>query len=432
MRRMIVLLSVLALGLVGLLLAAVSAAKVELTATGVHTRLLVPAGKGHAAFRIYSGTGEQAFLPRHLDGPVVRRTGDGGWTAAWFCQDRVGHARGRDEALRIDCAGRRHAYPLDRVPVPAAVGPMPERLVVLSDLEGNIGFLEAALGKLGVVGDGGEWRFGRGHLVVLGDSVDRGRDVFAVLWRLHDLSRQAQAAGGAVHLVLGNHEQYILRGNTSRAHPEHLYALRALGGAAQAFAADTVIGQWLRAQPVMLKLGRVLFVHGGVAPAVADAGLSIDALNGAMRGYWQARPGTVARSAALDAVLGDAGLTQYRGYFRELDGAYPAATQADIERVLAHFDADQIVVGHTVVERVERLHGGRVYAVDVNDDRARPEVLAYRNGAAEVIDIGIPRTLATQPPVRKREFSLLAADDRRLLGDMVRAYRRLSAVPQPY
>jgi hypothetical protein len=432
MRRLITFLVLAAVIGVVAALAAVSSAKVELTASGVYKRLLVPLGAGAAGFRVYSGTGEDVVLEGHLDGPVVRRTGDGSWSAIWFCEDHVQQASGGSALLRISCAGKEHDYPLESAPVPAAVAPMPEKLVVLSDLEGNIEFLDAALGKLGIVDDNDGWQFGRGQLVVLGDSVDRGRDVFAVLWRLHDLARQAHAAGGAVRLVLGNHDQYILRGNISRAHPEHLYALREMGGVSRAFAADTVIGAWLRSQPVMLKLGRVVFVHGGISPDVVDAGLSIDEINRAMREYWQEPPGTATHSASLDAVLGNAGLTQYRGYFRELDGAYPAAKQADVDRVLAYFDADQIVVGHTIVDRVERLHGGRVFAVDVNDDEARPDVLTYINGVPKIIDIGVERALATQPRSRTREFSLLAPADRQLLADMLQAYRKLSDVPQPY
>lgn len=341
-------------------------------------------------------------------------------------------ARGNGDTLRFDCAGKPHDFALADVPVAPAVAPMPGNLAVLSDLEGNIRFLDAALARLGIVGDDGRWQYGNGHLVVLGDVVDRGRDVYAVLWRLHDLAGQAHAAGGALHLVLGNHEQYILRGNHSRAHPEHRHAMREMGGFERAFAGDTVIGAWLRAQPVALKLGRVLFVHGGVSPTLADAGLSVEALNSAMRDYWRAPPGAVARTPALDAVLGNTGVTQYRGFFEERKNAYPMASQADVERVLAHFGADQVVVGHTLVERVERRYDDRVFAIDVNDDEARPEVLVYAQGVPAVIDIGESRALRTQPPLRLREFSLFDPADRRLLGDMYRAYRELGRIAQPY
>src|SRR3546814_5766734 len=47
-----------------------------------------------------------------------------------------------------------------------------------------------------------------------------------------------------------------------------------------------MIGEWLRQQPVALKLGSVLFVHGGVSPQVARTGLTVDQLNAAMQDYW--------------------------------------------------------------------------------------------------------------------------------------------------
>src|SRR3546814_8824354 len=125
----------------------------------------------------------------------------------------------------------------------------------------------------------GQWAEGGGHLGVLGDSVGRGRDAVAVLGRLHGLAGQAGMAGGAVHVVLGNHEQYMLRANPSRANAEHLHALNAMGGYRHAFAADTMIGEWLRQQPVALKLGSVLFVHGGISPRVARPGPDVGQLN---------------------------------------------------------------------------------------------------------------------------------------------------------
>src|SRR5690606_16071102 len=109
-------------------------------------------------------------------------------------------------------------------------------------------------------------------------------------------------SGGAVHVLLGNHDQYMLRTNPSRANPEHIQALNRMGGYQGAFAADTVIGHWLRQQPVVLKLGSVLFAHAGISPAVADTGLSIAEMNDSMKAYWS-MPAPVPNSHALDAVL---------------------------------------------------------------------------------------------------------------------------------
>src|SRR3546814_18528865 len=80
----------------------------------------------------------------------------------------------------------------------------------------------------------------------------------------------------------------MLRANPSRANADHLHALNAMGGYRHAFAPDTMIGEWLRQQPVALKLGSVLFVHGGISPQVARTGLTVHQLNAAMQAYCNA------------------------------------------------------------------------------------------------------------------------------------------------
>lgn len=406
---------------------------VETTRNGAPTRLRLPVPRlGAIAFPVYAATAGDFSIPGFLDGPIVRHDADDeGWTAHWFCEDRAYAMQGSGDALRIGCAGQTHRYRLETAPPPAAVAPMPAKVAILSDLEGNAAFLEQALRKLGVVGPAGDWRFGDGHLVILGDSVDRGRDVFAVLWRLHDLALQARDAGGAVRMVLGNHEQYLLRTNPTRANPDHLAALNAMRGYRQAFARGTVIGDWLRQQPVALKLGPVLFAHGGIAPEVAASELTIDQLNAAMHDYWST-PGEHSPSPALDAVLGPGGVTQYRGYFRASEDRYPAASDADVAQVLQRYGADAIVVGHTLVDGIQRLHDGRVLAVDVNDNDAAPQALVFEEGAPRIVDLGVARAIDLGKDRAFRGFSLFSSADRKLLWAAFRDLRRLSSLPYPY
>ncbi len=172
-------------------------------------------------------------------------------------------------------------------------------------------------------------------------------------------------------ILLGNHEQYLLRGNTSRANRDHLHALTRMGGQAGAFTPGTLIGHWLRQQHVIIKSGKTVITHGGVSPTVAVSGLTVSNLNSARRRYWS---GDMPGKGELDAVVGPAGVTQYRGYL--MDGEvnrYAAATTSQVGDVLAHFGAHRIVVGHTLVDGVTALHQGKVWAVDVNRDTARPE-----------------------------------------------------------
>ncbi|RLM48786.1 hypothetical protein DVK02_18755, partial [Halobellus sp. Atlit-31R] len=64
-------------------------AKIELTESGAHKRLLVPIGTAAVGLNTFAGTGDQVRVPGFLDGPVVRRDADSSWTATWFCEDRV-------------------------------------------------------------------------------------------------------------------------------------------------------------------------------------------------------------------------------------------------------------------------------------------------------------------------------------------------------
>lgn len=410
---------------------ALSNANVELTENGAHRRLLVPIGIGMAGLNTFAGTGDKVHIPAFLDGPVVRRKADGSWAATWFCEDRAQQLTGSGADLAIDCGGKRHVFPVGRTPAVAdAVFDTPSDTLILSDIEGNLRFLDAALKSLSVTDAQGNWNYGDKHLVIAGDAVDRGRDVFAVLWRLYTLSLQAKDAGGAVHLVLGNHEQYLLRGNTSRANRDHLYALTRMGGQAGAFGPDTLIGDWLRMQPVIIKSGRTVITHGGVNPLVADAGFTVNNLNSAMRRYWS---GDTPSKAELDAVIGPAGVTQYRGYLEDGEERFARATAAQVGDVLAHFGATSIVVGHTLVERVTALHEGRVWAIDVNSNTARPEALLIRNGELIVVPTGVARQL-DEPQVRRltRPFNLFAAGDLAMLKELVMSNYALSRIPQPY
>lgn len=432
-RRKILFIGLLALFCASATLILLSRTKIETTDSGVHTKLVIPIlGDGSVVLPIYTGSGETVTIPNFLDGPIVRKKGDGSWSAEWFCEDSAKNSQGRGSILNIECAGRMYSFDLQPTRIPAAVLPMPKQVIVLSDLEGNIAFLDKALRKLEVVDAMGNWRYGQGQLVILGDSVDRGRDVFAVLWRLHALSAQANSAGGALHVVLGNHEQYMLGTNPSKANAEHLYALNTMGGYESAFSNDTVIGQWLRQQPVMLKMCSVLFAHGGVGPDVAESGLSVEQINNASKDYWNSQSSSHVRNLPMDAALGRTGVTQYRGYFTGVDGLYSVATDTDVQLALSHFDASQIVVAHTIVDKVKEIRGGFVYAVDVNSNDSLPEVLTYQDGLAKVLNIGIPRNIDASPATTLQNFRLSNNAHRQLLFDMYKDLNRLSALPYPY
>ena len=430
--RVIVRLLLLALvASVGGLAVMIASADVQVGPHGVHERLLLPLpGDRSIAVRTYGVSADAVRIPGFLDGPVVKRAEDGRWKARWWCEDRVVARDGAGDTLAIDCAGTRRVFDLAPVPVPKAVHPMPARVAVLSDVEGNAVFLHAALRAMGVTDAAGRWAYGTGHLVMVGDSVDRGRDVFEVLWTLRALQAEAARAGGAVHVVLGNHEQYVLNGNFSRAHAEHAYTARQLAAPGAALVRGTVLGDWLAEQPVAVRLGQTLFVHGGVHPRLVDDGITLEALNAASANRWR-RTGSPPRSPALDAVFGSHGVTQTRALFPSPQSDDPIDTGA-VARTLRHFDATRVVVGHTTVPRVTTLHGGKVLAVNVNNNASRPEALFFEDGTPVIRDIGVPRRLLPDEERTLRPLEPSQAADRALLRALLVEMRRMSALPHPY
>lgn len=408
-------------------------ATLVLTEHGVYKRLSLPIWPlGQIEIPIYSGSAGEVQIPNFLDGPVITPKANGTWHARWFCQDHLEERIINQPQLDIICGNKQHAFLLGDMSMPEAVMPQAnDKVMVLSDLEGNADFLQAALGRLAIINSQGNWAYGNGRLIIVGDSVDRGRDVFALLWQLYHLSQQAKAAGGAVHVLLGNHEQYILRGNFSRAHNEHIFAVKKMGGFADAFGAQTLLGAWLRQQPVVAQVGRVLFTHGGISPVLAQQHWTPARLNATMANYWQ---GKQLSATELEAVLGTIGVTQYRGYFLSVEDQYPQAKQADVEHILQVFGADHIVVGHTVVNKVEFLFQGKVIAVDVNSNEAAQQVLSWENRVSQVTDIGIPRNLPLndREVERSRPFNLYDSADRQLLSEMYDGFMELSRIRIPY
>jgi hypothetical protein len=186
-----------------------------------------------------------------------------------------------------------------------------------------------------------------------------------------------------VHLVLGNHETMVMRGDLRYLHPKYQESAVALGARsyAELFAADTLLGQWLRTRPSLVKVNDSLCVHAGVSRAVLDSTLTLAEINGAVRA---ALAPNAVDSATAQLVMGSLGPLWYRGYFAG-QASFPAATMEDIDLTLKTFGVRRVLIGHTIVPTLTPLYAGKVIAVQVQPKRddaghASFESLVIRNG----------------------------------------------------
>lgn len=306
------------------------------------------------------------------DGPYVRRKPGGGFE----CKRVVADAKGaRVEVEALDAARAKFELALPEISAPFTVTlrepataeparfPAPERVFVLSDIEGNLPALVRLLRAGGVVDASLRWTFATGRVVFLGDLFDRGLQVTECLWVLYELEARAHAAGGAVHFVLGNHEVMNLTGDLRYVRRKYHENAALLGEPLeQLYSSSSVLGQWLRTRNVALQLGDELFVHGGVSPSVAASGATLEQLNEALRAALAAESGSKPKHNVLALAAGSPeGLIWYRGYLKA-----PQIESVELDAALEKLAVRRIVVGHTVVDDVSFVHGGRVLAVDVH------------------------------------------------------------------
>ena len=89
-----------------------------------------------------------------------------------------------------------------------------EKVVVIGDIHGAHQSLVKVLKKSGLLDEDAKWAGGKTHLVSLGDLLDRGAESRKIMDLLMSLQEQARAAGGRVHVLMGNHELMNMSADT--------------------------------------------------------------------------------------------------------------------------------------------------------------------------------------------------------------------------
>lgn len=247
------------------------------------------------------------------------------------------------------------------IQTPDAIYTDGEPIVALSDIESGFGAFRQFLVSHGIADKQLNWTFGKGHLVLVGDFVDRGASTTQVLWGIYKLEQSARLSGGQVHFVIGNHEIKNLQGNFQSANEKYFYIAGILGKQQfQLFDDNALLGRWLASKNVLEIINGVAFVHGGLHPDIAKYQPSVDEINQIVRSGYRTlyyTPVTVTKESFLQSST--TGPAWYRGYFKD------NLSQPEVEQGLKAVNANAVVVGHTLQGEVKALYNHKVFAIDV-------------------------------------------------------------------
>jgi Calcineurin-like phosphoesterase len=327
-----------------------------------------------------------------------------------------------------------------------------EAVVAIGDVHGDFDDFVIILQRAGLIDAQHHWTGGQTTLVQVGDLLDRGPKPREVMGLLISLEKEAPKAGGRVVSLLGNHEMMNIMGDLRYVTVEN-YAAYADSNSAErqrsayqeyvkwrsshaqllaelpqpmeltetewmarhppgfieqreAFGPNGSYGKWLREHSAVVKIGEVIFLHGGIHPNLAH--LKLDTINSHIRdeikAFDSAKQDLLDQkvilpfftlqeiSAAVQAELTaerksrvpsdqqrQARLVGFLGYgdwlsvrvdgplwFRGYDQWSEEEGAAQIGKVLESYNAKRIVVGHTVQKggRMRPRFGNRVFLID--------------------------------------------------------------------
>jgi hypothetical protein len=373
------------------------------------------------------------------------------------------HASFLAVALLVAVAALRPAADIPPSPLPW--------LIAIGDVHGDYEDLCAILQRVQLIDEQRHWTGGNATFVQLGDLIDRGPQAREVLDLMMSLDEQSAKADGHVVAILGNHEmmnlmgdlRYVTAGNYAsftdadsekrrqaafqkymdwrKAHPQLLAELNQpvlpeteaewmirhpLGFLEHrdAFSPRGIYGKWLRQRSAVVKIGNILFLHGGINPDLTW--LQPDQINERIRGELN-QYDDIRQSLADDNVLlpfftlqeavsaaqaeliaerkhlapsndtRESKLTQFLAlgswlsvredgplWFRGYDQWKEEEGLSKAEKILAAYKVTNIVVGHTV-QRTARIHpvfGGKILLIDTG------MLSSYYQGKPSALEIG--------------------------------------------
>jgi len=272
--------------------------------------------------------------------------------------------------------------------------PAPERLVAIGDVHGDLDAARRALRLAGAIDGDDHWVGGELVLVQVGDQLDRGDGEQEILELFDRLRDEAMEAGGAFHILNGNHElmncaldlRYVTEGGFTDfedavlVDPDDEFVMgfpEEQRARVAAFRPGGPYAMRLAERNTIVIVGDTLFVHGGIHAEHVEYGLG--RLNEEIRDWLR---GDAERPRVLSEKESPVWCRHYSSDVQE-------ESRALLEDALAAAGVTRMVVAHTVQRDGIRSHfDDQVWCVDVGLSShygGETQVLEIRGDAVRVI-----------------------------------------------
>lgn len=296
-----------------------------------------------------------------------------------------------------------------------------KKIVAVADIHGDYDNFVEILKGTKMIDNDLNWIGGKTHLVQLGDILDRGdgaRDAFDLLMKLE---KQAEAAGGMVHVLIGNHEEVNIVGIalqtsgyvTKKQFLDFLPAkyrekreapirekLAAAGGSDGALNeidkfwrkelrdADNPskptesgkkyqkfffenYGKWLLTKNLAIKINETIFVHGGFSDDDYYLDMDLQELNDSARREFRAWAILIIYEEGMQPMRKFLMQPRAPHWYRDWVQVPEDGNKATLTQVLGKLKAKYMVIGHTVrqLDVIQQkkldLFEKRIWAIDV-------------------------------------------------------------------
>ena len=297
------------------------------------------------------------------------------------------------------------------------------KVVAVGDLDGDYDQFVRVLRSAGLIDEQNQWIGDRAHLVQTGDVLGQAGSSRQILDLLMSLERQAAAAGGAVHSLIGRQEAMNLTGDLRQVSPaeygmyrdqrsenfreqnyqRYLQSMPAAFRMSEsdwmmqhplgfferetALASNGFYGQWLRSRDTVVKINGTLYVNAGLGGR--ETTMSLAEINDRVRHEltdWHMLDGGI--------VMDPQGPLRFHGMSEG-----EQAEMANLDQTLEHFGAQRIVIGHS--DRgyaVMPRFNGKVILIDAGLARrvsngGQVDCLLEQNGKLMALHRGVPLDL---------------------------------------